>query len=275
MDTTRTMPLLGATITLTLYDTDPRVAEGIFKQAYQEGLRLQSIFNLYDQKSELSRLNEKRSAIMSEEFLTVLKVALDYGAQTQGAYDVSRGKQYLARKYKQQLPAIQCSYKDIHISGNHVKLTHPDVSIDLNSIAKGFIGDRLVEFLISLGVASGFVDVRGDLRIFGNHLEVVDIKHPRTSGAIATLILEKNAVATSGDYLQYDTAFERSHILGARNASATIVAPTLMEADALATCAMVLSPEQFKELTAHPSLLISTAGTCTRLHNFEALEYGN
>ena len=44
------------------------------------------------------------------------------------------------------------SYEDIIIDGNLVKLGHPEVKVDLGSIAKGYIVDRLVVFLKAQGM---------------------------------------------------------------------------------------------------------------------------
>ena len=41
----------------------------------------------------------------------------------------------------------ECTYRDIEVSGSKVRLNHEDVLIDLGSIAKGYIVDRIVEFL--------------------------------------------------------------------------------------------------------------------------------
>jgi thiamine biosynthesis lipoprotein len=90
-------------------------------------------------------------------------------------------------------------------------------------------------------VESAFVDARGDMRVYGPRLEVVEIKHPRQPGAAGAILLEEAAVATSGDYKQYTGSFDRSHIVGAKDfASVSVVARTLMEADAIATAVFVL-----------------------------------
>jgi thiamine biosynthesis lipoprotein len=74
----------------------------------------------------------------------------------------------------------------------------------------------------------------------------VGIRHPRRDGAlIDSLRVSNQAVCTSGDY-------ERpGHILDPANrqpasavASATVVAPSAMLADALATAAFVLGPSE-------------------------------
>jgi thiamine biosynthesis lipoprotein len=81
----------------------------------------------------------------------------------------------------------------------------------------------------------------------------VGIRHPRKEyGLIASLRVSNQAVCTSGDYERREAAGPggEHHILDPRTglsprgvASATVVAPGAMLADALATATFVLGPE--------------------------------
>ncbi|MFQ5621082.1 MAG: FAD:protein FMN transferase [Candidatus Nanoarchaeia archaeon] len=241
-----TSRLCGGEIVCVLYDLELAKAQDIWNKTYQEALRLEKIFNFYDTDSELNLLNSTRKLQVSSELREVLECALHYAQFSHGLLDVSKGKQFLARKQGKELQ-VSCSYQDISIQEDFVELTHPDVLLDLGSIAKGFIGDKLIQFLKTQGIPGAFIDLRGDMIIYGDHLEVVDIVHPRGGEALATIILENAAVATSGDYKQFTTSYDHSHLVGKQRASVTIIAPTLMEADALATCTVLtedLTPTQ-------------------------------
>ena len=59
------------------------------------------------------------------------------------------------------------------------------------------------------------------------------------------LVLENISVATSGDYMQYVGKHRNNHILGSSDIiSVTVISGSLMEADALATCIMLLGKEK-------------------------------
>ena len=204
MDAERIFSLLGGDVEIVLYDVDTSISEDCFEEIYQEGLRLQKIFNFFNPKSELSLLNKKRTLFVSEELLYVIKNALKYCKKTNGLYDISKGKEIRCRKQGNPTKAVLCTYKDIRIIGNKITLLNPDVCLDLGSIAKGFIVDKLIEFIESKGVESAFIDARGDMRIFGKHLEVVEVQHPRKKkNASSPIVLENKAIATSGDYNQF------------------------------------------------------------------------
>lgn len=250
MDCKRTYEMLGGKIEFVIYDSDERIAGDIFEDLRVEALRLQRVFNFYDKESELSKLNQKRKAEVSNELLEVINEALKYCKLTDGKYDISLGRLFKERKSGRKDAEIGCSYKDISVKGNRVELMHADVLVDLGSIAKGYIGDKIVEKLKDLGVESGLVDMRGDIRIFGKVGEKMSIENPRDSKkSDFPFVLQNMSVATSGDYKQFYGARERSHIISKTDiASVTVIAESLMKADVLATAVFVSDDESLKEL---------------------------
>ncbi|MBI4145493.1 FAD:protein FMN transferase [Candidatus Woesearchaeota archaeon] len=265
--------LFGTHADIVLKDVDPLLAEGLVEDADCEALRLHRMFNFFDPASELSLLNRDRSRTVSPEFLLVLSKALELCRRTEGAYDVSLGKQFLQRKRDEPVTRVGCSYKDIAINGSRVSLTHPDVLIDLGSIAKGFIVDRMAAVLKDGGAVSGLVDGRGDIAVFGE--ELLDIQHPRDpKKSVGRVRVKDEGIATSGDYNQYHETFDDCHILNRQPVSSvTVVAPTLMDADAFATVLFVVD-ETLREriLAEHPevkALIITPDLLLKRYNGFE------
>jgi FAD:protein FMN transferase len=263
--------MFGKDVEIGFHGVDELFLDGLFHEVYQEGLRLQRIFNLYDPLSELSLLNKMRSAKASEELLYVVRAALMYSELTHGLYDVSKGIEYLARKSGSDKKAL-CTYKDIGLAGGNIVLKHPDVLIDLGSIAKGYIAEKMADYMKRLGIESGFIDARGDIVSFGSPL-IVDVQHPRDrTKQIHPLLLKDSGVATSGDYLQFKGSHDKNHIVGAALASVTVVADSLMHADAVATCLM-LTPSGYRRLLkpGMKALLIDKNMNELMLNSFERL----
>jgi len=242
--------LFGKKVLITIYDTDPMVGKDFIDSAYKEGLRLQKIFNFYDPESELSSLNKKRTMMVSDELLEVLEMAILICDKTSGEYDITLGKIFLERKTKKPLSDIKCSYKNVLIEGHKVILAHPDALIDLGSVAKGYIADKIADDLINNDVLNGMIDARGDIIFFGDYEHLIEIQHPRDEDkALCSIKIKDLAVATSGDYHQYSGSFEESHILNQKDViSATVVADTLAEADIYATALFVCSAEEREKL---------------------------
>ena len=242
-------PLFGKDVEIVIYDMDPMLAEGVANLAYDEGLKLSQIFNFYDEKSELSLLNKKRSMRVSDELIKLLGIAKEFYILTDGKYDVSLGKAIQQRK-SGRTENISCSFDDISIEDDIVTLNNPDVLIDLGSVAKGFIVDKMVEVLIHEGVVSGLVDGRGDIRVFGEITQNIGIQHPRDKDKIIKSInVTDCSIATSGDYNQYTGSFDKSHIINSLDfSSITVVGPNLTIADAFATAFYVSNnPELLKK----------------------------
>jgi len=279
MDINWGIPLVGDKIDIVLYDVEAALVEPFHDDIVAEAHRLQSVFNLYDSKSELSALNASRSMIVSEEFGEVIVLALRYCALTDGAYDITRGKQFLERKRRVPISSVGCSYKDISLTpvGKRYSVTlhHPDVIIDLGSVAKGYIADKLLAFIREYGVESVFIDARGDLVVAGEHEEMVDVQHPRADAKLHTIILRDAAVATSGDYRQYDEDYAKSHLLCDTDlCSVTVVAPNLAEADVLATAVFVSGSAAAKRILPPyaKALLMMKDGRELLINGYEQLE---
>lgn len=235
------LDLLGGKVEIIIYDVNKEIIELMTEEITIEAERLEKIFNFYDPKSELSELNQKRELVVSDDLSYVLKEAIRYGGLTEGQYDISKGKNFLQRKNRGELTKLDCSFKDILVEGNRILLKHKDVLVDLGSIAKGYIADKLVQYLKDDGVLSGLIDARGDIIIFGDIAEVINIQHPRDKArTIGTVQLHNSAIATSGDYNQSADNYAHCHILNQKELiSVSVVTDTLMEADAIASAIFV------------------------------------
>lgn len=145
-----------------------------------------------------------------------------------------------------------------------VAYLRPDVRIDLGGVAKGHGVDRVAGFLTASGVENALVDLSGNMVALGaapgRRGWLVGIRDPQDRVAyLATLLLQDEAVATSGDYEQFvtDGGKRYGHILDPRTgwpaaglASVTVVAGTAATADAWATALFVLGPEEARRVAS-------------------------
>jgi thiamine biosynthesis lipoprotein len=270
---TKSYKLLGSDVKF-FVDADELISVPIMDEAYELSLRLQKIFNIYDESSEISMLNKQRHLSVSDELLEVLLAALRLCELSDGEYDISLGRMFLQRKHGEELDGRRCSYKDISVSGNYVRLLNDDVLVDLGSIAKGYIAERISKFFVDKGIESGYVDARGDIKVFGDSREV-GVQHPRNDGLLLTLKMMDKGVATSGDYRQYHDVYSKSHILNQKDIiSATVVADSLMNADAYATILMVCDKDMRESLIGRsglPAMTIDKNLSVTYYNGFEKL----
>ncbi len=242
--------MFGEEVVFLINNVSKDMVEIVVDEVYLEGLRLQRIFNFFDKKSDLSILNKNRKIKANKDLLFVIGEALKICKITEGLYDISLGKQFHERKIGIEITKVKCSYKDIAMKNGEIELLHPDVMIDLGSIAKGYIADKLAEMLREKGILSGLIDARGDIILFGEEEQIIEIQHPRDKEKNFREIKVRNCgIATSGDYNQYSKNFENSHIINKNELiSVTTLAPTLMEADLYATAIIVTPKEKIENL---------------------------
>lgn len=134
--------------------------------------------------------------------------------------------------------------------------------LDVSGIAKGHAVDAVAAWLDARGARAWLVGIGGELRARGRRpdgrpwriaLEPPDTAGGEGTGGGPTLALQDRALATSGDYRHYfrEHGQIRSHLIDPRTgapartgvASASVLAATTMDADALATAIVVLGPE--------------------------------
>ena len=88
-----------------------------------------------------------------------------------------------------------------------------NAKIDLGAIAKGYIADKVAEFLESKGVTSAVVDLGGNIVVIGEKGESIDnpvgtefkvgIADPNSEGLLGLLECKDKTVVTSGTYERY------------------------------------------------------------------------
>jgi thiamine biosynthesis lipoprotein len=188
----------------------------------------------FDPQSELMQLAARAGTPVpaSAMVLECVKFALAVADESAGAFDPTLGA---------------AGYLDVHVDtiGKTILLDRPHV-LDLGAVAKGLAIDTAAR---ELKPYKNFViDAGGDLYCAGRNAKgepwSVGIRHPDKEGELfETLRVSDASVCTSGTY-------ERGgHITDPRTgapatsvASATVIAPTAMVADALSTAAFVLGP---------------------------------
>lgn len=215
--------------------------------------------------SEIYELNEKREADVSRETLELIEQGLYYSELSDGAFDITiepisslwdftSGENVLpdAQKIKENLQYV--NYKDVAIEGNHVSLKH-GMGIDLGAIAKGYIADRLKDYLLEQDVESAIINLGGNVLCVGTKPSgdsfVVGVRNPREEGSVIVEVESNNqSVVTSGDYERYIEVDGKRycHILDPKTgyscesglASVTIVSDTSVQGDGLSTTCFAL-----------------------------------
>lgn len=263
-----TRVLMGTIINLAVISESRATGEAAVTATFAELERQIAIFNHRSSESPVAMLNQCGLLVSPPaELVEVLEMAQSISDLTSGAFDVTvKPLLDLYQLSQPDLPVEEeiqtalalVNYKNLAVSKEVIVFSAPRMAITLDGIAKGYIVDSAVTQLRNLGFGKVFVEAGGDLMASGDKETdtpwKVGVQSPRQTqeGLVASFGVSDQAVATSGDYMQYFTKDMRyHHILDPRIgysapylASATVVAPSCAQADTLATALMVMNPKE-------------------------------
>lgn len=250
---------------------DQQEVESACKAAFRRIAELEKIFSDYNPRSEINRLTKEGVASpvqVSDELLEVLIFSQKLHQKSGGAFDPTAGpliQLWRTARRSQQLPSdplLQAArqrvgFEKIIIDQNRrtVQCEIEGLQLDFGGIAKGFIGDQVLELLRSHGISIACYQAGGDF--------VLGDPPPQTEGwpvlleSGKTMRLANCGIAVSGDTAQFIEieGIRYSHVIDPRNGgavtnrkSATVVSPRGMWSDALATTGCVLNEVDFQAL---------------------------
>lgn len=277
---------MGSPMEITVYGEKDRAFDAMEK-AFSEIARLERLLSVYRWGSDLSRINRFAGIGLiriDPEVLHLLARALDYSAKSGGAFDPTAGPLIRLwgfgpggaregvptdREIHSELQRVGHRKVKIHLPSDEIELLRPGIDLNLGGIGKGYAVDRAVVKLKEAGITRAIVSCGSTLYALGTPpgrtAWNLGIQHPRSREArIGTVSLRDRALATSGDYERFFVFQGRrfSHLIDPRSghpaegtASASVVAPTAMEADVLSTAAFILGAASGKEfLTSFPGV---------------------
>lgn len=246
---------------------------------------IESQLSNWDQESWISRFNSSRSTEfvrIPQHAHQVMTSILDLSDQTGPVLDPTLGRLINLWGFgpdEVELPPdnqdIQTAIKTTGIAKITLKddppriaKTTPDLKLNLSAMAKGYSADVLAKKIERMGIMNYVVNIGGEMHISGSpsrgsHWRI-SIQQPsskaRDSKAHASMDLRNTGFATSGDYRRFfeDGGDHYSHIIDPRTgrpttsnlASVSIMAPTTMQADGLATACLVLGLKKSFELVS-------------------------
>lgn len=267
---TQTHLRMGTSVTFTAVHDSKAQAEAAIGRALEEMDRLIAIFSRHDTSTPLSVLNRDGTlAGPPPELVDMLAEAQRYYNDTGGTFDVTVkplldlmaatvGAGRNAPAAEAIDAALSCVGIDgLDVSARRVRFQKAGMGITLDGVAKGYIVDRASDALVRHGVDHHLINAGGDIRARGGRSSGrpwrIAVRDPRQGGRYLDVIeLVDGAVATSGDYeIYYDEERMYHHVVDPRtgrspvyDTSASVMAATVMRADALSTALFVSEPRE-------------------------------
>jgi thiamine biosynthesis lipoprotein len=238
------------------------------------------VFSTYIKDSEISRFNALNLANekfrVSDDFIQVMKVGRKIYQLSEGAWDGTvnplvdlwgfgptqrETKMPAASSINGLLQSVGFDRIQI-IEPNFILRNSAGVTLDLNSIAKGFAVDQVSQLIAASGFENYLVEIGGEVYAAGLRKDSqkwrVGINKPQKDAAFnevyKVVSLSNKAFATSGDYRNFVEidGVRYSHIIDPRTgypvsngiAGVSIIADNCTLADGLATAIMVMGTEK-------------------------------
>lgn len=241
--------------------------------AYYEGL-----FSKEIPTSEISRINASLQVAVdvSPETADLVRQGLYYSELSDGKFDVTIApvsdlwdfhdtkNTVIPSEEARNAACSLVNYQNVLVEDNTVTLLMPGMELDLGGIAKGYIADRLKEYLLGEGVEHGYINLGGNVLLIGGKYDGSDyrigIQKPfaESGQTITTLEVRDCSIVSSGIDQRY---FEKDgqlyhHILNPQNGmpyendllQVTILSDSSTTGDALSTCCFALGLEDGTKL---------------------------
>lgn len=263
-------PIMGTVCNVTFFEND-RIAEKSAKAVYNELYKIESMCNIFNPLSEITKLNTSaadRPFVCSPELYELLLKCKKAHELTRGTFDITAKPLmdlwgfYTAKK---QIPTQSEIAKTLEVVGlNKVKFDNKHrsvafsvkgMSFDLGGVAKGAALDNAAAAAKAAGAKNFLLNLGGNIACFGKNKNgknffLVGIRDPQNRNAvIKQLQISEAFCATSGNYERFNIINGKrySHIMNPLTGypvqnmySATVVTAKGIDSDILSTACFIL-----------------------------------
>lgn len=195
-------------------------AQVLGQVAIDEVLRIERKYSRYTSDSVIAQINRQAAlapVACDDETWSLFLFASQLFEKSDGLFDITSGVLRKAWNFKQaQVPSADMldnllpliGWQKVIMKDQRIALPLQGMEVDLGGFGKEYAADRAAQMLKEKGIASGYVNLAGDMRFLGPKPNgepwLIGIQDPRhTDQVIATLPMSHGGLATSGDYERY------------------------------------------------------------------------
>lgn len=251
-------------ITITLYNNDET---HLIDECFNICKNYENLFSKTIDDSDISKINlsNRKTTDINSDTCELISTGLHYSSITNGSFDITIGSLSELWDFKDKtVPTkkniAKClktiDYRFIDLQENSITISNPDTQIDVGGIAKGFVADKLKDYLLENNVKNAIIDLGGNVLLIGtkpdNSNYNIGIAKPFTNNndTIAIVRVSDKSIVTSGNYQRYfyENDILYHHILNPKTGypvnnelnSVTIISDKSIDGDALSTSCFVL-----------------------------------
>ncbi len=267
-------------VTITIYSQNgKKESKEIIQECFKKCSDYEQLFSRTIKDSDIGKINNSNgnAVVIHDDTSKIINKSIKYSRLSDGAFDITvaplvnlwnirQGNINIPKEKEIQTAKKLINYKTIQTKGNTIQLVNPKAQIDLGGIAKGYVADKLKDYMISEGVTSAIIDLGGNILAIGgkspNENFTIGIRQPfsQNNTYAATIDIKDCSVVTSGTYQRYFKSNGKiyHHILDVFTGypvdngltSVTIISPKSFDGDALSTTVFALGIDKGKKLIA-------------------------
>lgn len=246
-------------------------AQKAIELAKDEVQRLDKLWSVADESSEIYAVNSGGEVSVSGETAQLISFMLEMAKRTGGAleptlYPVVKawgftgGENRVPSGDEIQELLKKVGYEKVSVSGNTVTIPS-GVMLDTGAVGKGYASDKATEVLKENGVDSALIDLGGNIVLIGSKPDGKDwkigVRDPEGDGVVGVISASDCAIVTSGAYERNFTAggVVYGHIIDPKSGapvdndilSVTVIASEGRLCDALSTALFVMGKDKAVE----------------------------
>lgn len=268
---------LNTFVSITAYGTTQAIVDDAIALCdYYE-----NIFSRTKNTGTVYKVNNRETNIIPPPLAELIEYGIEYANLSDGAFDISIGSISSLWDFTASNPTIPhetqiadnlpyVNFRDIALtpcndeSGNYTISIPKGMMLDVGAIAKGYIADKIKDYLIEQKVESAIINLGGNVLCIGSKPDKsaynVAIKKPfgENNEAVAFLKIKNSSVVSSGTYERCFTLDNKlyHHILNPRTGypydnsltSVTILSDLSVTGDCLSTVCFTLGLQKGMEL---------------------------
>lgn len=274
----RTEFVLNTVATISIYKNEgTEKSETIIDNAFELCKDYENILSRTIETSDIYKINssEGNQTEVNPQTAEIIKKSIEFSELSNGAFDITIEPLSSQWDFHAENPVPpskesidnalkHVNYKNIDVSQNLITLSDKDSKIDLGAIAKGYIAEKLKEYLKENGVSSAIINLGGNVLTIGQNNNKdfsIAVQNPvleDKNSLMGKLMISDKSVVTSGTYerfFYYDNKLYH-HIIDPNTGypvdnnllSVTIISDNSTDGDALSTSAFILGLEKGIEL---------------------------
>ena len=242
----RCKPLLGSFVEITAADgvSTPHAIEMAFSTIH----KVQVLMGFHKPESELSQINASsylKPVRIHPWTAEVLSIAQEMYQQSKGVFNCGIGHRLVQAGLLPKYFTIDVDafggIEDLKFLDSDLVSSRVPLCLDLGGIAKGYAVDKAVEVLQANSIRSGLVNAGGDMRVFGDEAQPIQIRNPSKPVELIEIgSIKEGAIATSSLYFSKRDANFKSYVVNPLNQellefseSYSVIAAKCVYADAL------------------------------------------